>query len=99
MACSWTDRALGSARRVHGMATNGPREPIIETPPHEHRPQETSDRALSLRIRQQEILAELGVTALKGTPFDELLREAVRLSARGLEAEFCKELEYIPAQN
>ena len=68
-------------------------------PPHDLRRDETGDRALSLRIRQQEILAELGVTALKGTPFDDLLRETVRLSAQGLEAEFCKVLEYIPARN
>jgi len=81
------------------MPPNGSREPIIETPPHEQRREETSDRVLSLRIRQQEILAELGVTALKGTPFDDLLREAVRLSAQGLEAELCKVLEYMPAQN
>jgi two-component sensor histidine kinase len=52
-----------------------------------------------LRVRQQEILAQLGVTALKGTPFDDLLEEAVVLSAQGLEAELCKVLEYMPAQN
>jgi GAF domain-containing protein len=60
---------------------------------------ETSDHALRLRIRQQEILAELGVTALKGIPFPELLKETVRLSAEGLEAQFCKALEYIPSEN
>jgi hypothetical protein len=80
------------------MPSNGPREPIIETPTHEPGREETGDRAL-LRVRQQEILAELGVMALKGTPFDDLLKEAVVLSAQGLEAEFCKVLEYIPAQN
>jgi two-component sensor histidine kinase len=81
------------------MPPNGPRDPIIETPPHGQRREETSDRALTLRIRQQEILAELGVAALRGTPFADLLREAVRLSAQGLEAEFCKVLEHVPAQN
>jgi two-component sensor histidine kinase len=60
---------------------------------------ETGDHALRLRIRQQEILAELGVTALKGIPFPELLKETVRLSAEGLEAQFCKALEYIPSEN
>jgi hypothetical protein len=60
---------------------------------------ETGDRALRLRIRQQEILAELGVAALKGTPFQDLLKEAVRLAAEGLEAQFCKALEYIPSEN
>ena len=81
------------------MSSNRTREPVIECPPDGPRQEDTSDRALSLRIRQQEILAELGVTALKGTPFDDLLGEAVRLSAQGLEAEFCKVLEYMPAQN
>src|SRR5262245_43925155 len=81
------------------MPSNGPPEPIIETPTHEPSREETGDRALRLRVRQQEILAELGVTALKGTPFDDLLKEAVLLCAQGLEAEFCKVLEYVPAQN
>ena len=47
-----------------------------------------------LRIRQQEILAELGVVALQGTPFPELLTKTAALTAEGLEAEFCKVLEY-----
>jgi len=81
------------------MPSNGPRKPVIETPTREPRREETGDRALRLRVRQQEILAELGVTALKGTPFNDLLQEAVTLYAQGLEAEFCKVLEYIPAQN
>jgi two-component sensor histidine kinase len=81
------------------MPSNGPREPIIETQPHEPHREDTGDRALSLRIRQQEILAQLGATALKGIPIDDLLREAVRLSAQGLEAELCKVLEYVPTQN
>ncbi|NOT41612.1 MAG: GAF domain-containing protein [Alphaproteobacteria bacterium] len=55
-------------------------------------------RALHLRIRQQEILAELGVVALQGAGLDELLNETVRLTADGLEAEFCKILEYLPEQ-
>lgn len=33
---------------------------------------------------------------MRGTPFDELLDAAVRLSAEGLEAEFCKILEHQP---
>jgi two-component sensor histidine kinase len=36
---------------------------------------------------------------LKGTPFSELAEETARLSAEGLQAEFCKILEYIPAEN
>ena len=56
-------------------------------------------RALQQRIRQQEILAELGVTALQGASFDTLLADTARLTAEGLRAEFCKVLEYIPADN
>src|SRR5499427_4506191 len=90
---------FGSAEGSSCMPSDGPREPIIETPTHEPGREETSDRALGLRIRQQEILAELGVTALKGTPFDDLLREAVRLAADGLNAELCKVLEYQSQEN
>src|SRR5262245_49483177 len=60
---------------------------------------ELTTRALHLRIRQQEILAELGVLALQGTPFLELLKQTARLTAEGMQAEFCKVLEYLPAQN
>ena len=56
-------------------------------------------RALHQRIRQQEILAELGVVALQGRPFLELLNETVQLTADGMNAEFCKVLEYLPADN
>ncbi|HLG90441.1 MAG TPA: histidine kinase dimerization/phosphoacceptor domain -containing protein [Alphaproteobacteria bacterium] len=58
---------------------------------------ETTERALKLRLRQQEILSELGVVALQGPPFPELIEKTVRLTAEGLEAEFCKVLEYQPA--
>jgi two-component sensor histidine kinase len=51
------------------------------------------------RIRQQEILAELGVAALQRVPLQELLDSAVRMAAEGLESELCKVLEYIPAEN
>jgi hypothetical protein len=42
----------------------------------------------ALRIRQQEILAELGVVALQGTPFPELVTQTAALTAEGLQAEF-----------
>ena len=54
---------------------------------------------LSLRLRQQEILAELGVLSLRGVSFQELLDAAVRMAAEGLEAQLSKVLEYIPAEN
>ena len=46
-----------------------------------------------LRIRQQELLAELGVIALQQTPLQELLDCCVRIAAEGLQADFCKVLE------
>lgn len=54
------------------------------------------ENALRLRIRQQELLAEFGVLALKGTAFSELIDRAVLFTAEGLQAEFCKVLEYRP---
>ncbi len=55
--------------------------------------------ALHHRVRQQEILAELGVGALQGSGFDQLLDDTARLTAEGLRTEFCKVLEYIPTEN
>jgi two-component sensor histidine kinase len=69
-------------------------EPAVNRPAHG----DLTTRALHLRIRQQEILAELGVFALQARSFIELLNSAARLTAEGLEAEFCKVLEYIPAE-
>ena len=51
-------------------------------------------RALQQRIRQQEILAELGVTALQGASFDTLLVDTARLTAEGLRAERAKEARF-----
>lgn len=48
----------------------------------------------NLRLRQQEILAELGVLALQGTPFAQLATKTAALTAEGLEAEFCKILDF-----
>jgi two-component sensor histidine kinase len=75
-----------------------PPPPVVE----DKSASEASDltvRALQQRIRQQEILAELGVGALQGSGFDQLLADTARLTAEGLRTEFCKVLEYIPAEN
>src|SRR6478672_8129444 len=55
--------------------------------------------ALRLRVRQQQILAELGVLALQGIPFRQLLDHTAQLTAEGLQAEFAKILEYMPFEN
>ena len=56
-------------------------------------------RALKQRIHQQEILSQLGVSALQGASFDKLLDDTVRLTAGGLNTDFCKILEYMPSEN
>jgi two-component sensor histidine kinase len=76
-------------------ATEHPK-PVVEPSPVSA---DLTRRALQQRIRQQEILAELGVVALQGKPFRELLNETVRLTAEGMNAEFCKVLEFVPADN
>jgi two-component sensor histidine kinase len=70
----------------------------IEPSPHPQ-PAEAGAEALRQRIRQQEILAELGVAALGQIPLQELLDNTVRMVAEGLQSEFCKVLEHIPGEN
>ena len=79
-------------------ATDGSAKPIVEPNPSGDRP-DTGLRALHERIWQQELLAELGVAALQGASFDQLLTQTARLTAEGLGVEFCKVLEHIPASN
>ena len=73
--------------------------PVVEPPAADNQADDLTGRALRLRIRQQEILAELGVLALQGTKFLDLLNHTARLTAEGLHAEYCKVLEYQPAEN
>jgi two-component sensor histidine kinase len=70
-----------------------------EEPPAGTAEPELSIEALRLRVRQQELLADFGVLALKGTPFPQVLHEATRVVADGLKAEFAKVLRYSPEQN
>jgi hypothetical protein len=68
---------------------------IVEAKPHSA-PYRTDAHQHNTRLRQQEILAQLGVIALQGCPLSELLDQTAELTAEGLEAEFCKILEYQP---
>lgn len=79
-------------------STDNQDNPIVEASPSGGAP-DTGMLALNARIRQQELLAELGVTALKGASFDTLLTETARLTAEGLDVEFCKVLEHVPSTN
>jgi len=71
--------------------------PIVERKPDEIEPSAAS-LALKRRIRQQEILAELGVSALHGASFSQLLDDTARMTAEGVQAEFCKVMEHIPTE-
>jgi two-component sensor histidine kinase len=74
-------------------------QPVVESAPSGDS-EEVSRRALRQRIRQQELLADLGVSALRrDTAFEALLETAVQLAAEGLDADFCKVLEFEPQQN
>ena len=72
---------------------------VVEPRPAPPVSEELNRAAYELRVRQQQILSELGILALKGTPFPELLDHTARLTAEGLRADFAKVLEYLPDQN
>lgn len=75
------------------------KKPVVEESPERGVQFDLTVKSLHQRIRQQEILSELGVLALKGVSFEELLDQSARLTAEGLEAEFCKVMEYLPGEN
>jgi len=52
---------------------------------------------LAYRLRQQQLTAQFGLFALK--THDILLQEATRTCAEGLHSEFCKIMEFLPAEN
>jgi two-component sensor histidine kinase len=54
--------------------------------------------ALSLRVRQQEILADLGVMALQNSSLVELLDTTAQRVAEGLQADYSKVMEYRPEE-
>src|SRR5689334_9160035 len=79
--------------------SSGPKEPIVEPQSGDGRSEDLTGSALRLRIRQQELLAELGVLALQGTSFIEMLNHTARVTAEGLGAEYCKVMEYMPSES
>jgi signal transduction histidine kinase len=72
--------------------------PVVERNPA-GKSDDLTGRALRLRIRQQELLAELGVLALQGASFVEMLNHTARITAEGLQVEYCKVMEFLPAEN
>ena len=81
------------------MTSSEPKQPVVERRSGDGQSDDLTGRALRLRIRQQELLAELGVLALQGTSFTEMLNHTARVTAEGLGAEYCKVMEYVPAEN
>lgn len=77
--------------------TSSQEQPVVEQSPGDSQSDDCTSRALRLRIRQQELLAELGVLALQGTNFMSMLEHTARIAAEGLNAEYCKVLEYLPS--
>src|ERR1700722_14011766 len=75
------------------------KEPVVEPTPSDDQPDELAARALRQRIRQQELLAELGVLALQRTSFIGMLNHTARVTSEGLGAEYCKVMEFLPAEN
>ena len=78
--------------------TRDGKTPVVE-PKSEGDVPDITRLSLDQRIRQQEILSDLGVIALQGGSMDVLLTKTVCLVAEGLPSEFCKVLEFMPADN
>ena len=95
----WSARSSGQKAMSQLGHSNDHQEPVIEPSNGGAATVDITTRALHQRIRQQEILSELGVLALQGKPFLDLLDQTARLTAEGMEAQFCKVLEYLPAEN
>jgi two-component sensor histidine kinase len=75
------------------------KEPVVENPTGNEQSDDLTGRALRQRIRQQELLAELGVLALQRVGFIGMLNHTARMTAEGLGAEYCKVMEYIADEN
>jgi len=80
------------------MSASSGNDPVVERNPA-GQSDDLTGRALQSRIRQQELLAELGVLALQGASFVEMLNHTARITAEGLRAEYCKVMEFRPAEN
>ena len=72
-------------------------KPVVEPSPEPTRAPGFDE--LNYRIRQQELLAQLGVMALQGGSLDGLLNAAVRMTAEGLQAPYSKILKLLPDQS
>ncbi len=69
--------------------------PAMASKPAAPRP----DPELSLRLRQQELIAEFGLSALRAPSVDGVLQAATVIAADGLGTRFAKVLEHLPAES
>ncbi|WP_121065488.1 sensor histidine kinase [Chachezhania antarctica] len=56
----------------------------------------TDAEALAYRLRQQKLVSDFGLFALRSHVLNDVFREATRVAASGLDAKFSKLLRYIP---
>ena len=73
--------------------------PLVEPKPSGDHSDDLTGRSLRLRLRQQQLLSDLGVLALQGASFKNMLDHTAQMTAEGLGADYCKVLQYIPADN
>nr|WP_254531404.1 hypothetical protein [Natrinema gelatinilyticum] len=59
----------------------------------------STDAELQTRVRQQEVVAELGQQALATADLDRLMHDASVAVAETLDVEYCKVLELLPGED
>ncbi|MEG8058296.1 hypothetical protein QP150_17980 [Sphingomonas sp. 22L2VL55-3] len=70
---------------------------VIEQSPGGDRPPGAGE--LEYRLRQQSILADFGIEALRARDLQPMLQRATELCGEGMRSKYCKFLEYRPEQN
>src|SRR5206468_3857724 len=53
---------------------------------------------VAYRLRQQRLMAEFGLFALRTRDVSSLLQEASDVCAQGMQCEFCKVMEFLPSE-
>ena len=77
--------------------TNGAGVTVIEQSPGGDAPPGAGE--LQYRLRQQSILADFGIEALRARDLDPMLQRATELCGEGMRSKYCKFLEYRPEQD
>ncbi|WP_276255476.1 ATP-binding protein [Halomontanus rarus] len=79
--------------RAHPLTTAGTDEDAVLVMTQDITDRKTREQELTNRVRQQQVVADLGQLALETDDLDELMREATRRVTTALEIEYCKVLE------